>query len=360
MSKVFAVIMAGGSGTRFWPASRAKRPKQLLPLLGAADAETMLGATVRRLAPLIEPDSVYVVTGRPLVDASRAALPGVPAAQILAEPAARNTAPCIAWASATIARTDPDAVLAVLPADHHIEDEAAFRDVLGRAIASARAGRVTTIGVVPTRAETGYGYIEVGADVEGGAKEVARFVEKPDKARAEAFFTGKKHLWNAGMFFFRAKDMLALVRAHLPELADGVAKIDEAARAGREEAALEEIFPTLPRVSIDHGVMEKAPGLAVVPGSFGWNDVGSWQSAWELAPKDAHGNALPEGAIALEASSNIVKLLGNSHKTVALLGVSDLIVVDTGDALLVMPRERAQDVRDVVDALTKADRSDVL
>lgn len=359
MSKVFAVIMAGGSGTRFWPASRARRPKQLLPLLGTE--QTMLAATVERLSPLIEPTSVYVVTGAPLAAATREALPRVPAAQILSEPAARNTAPCIAWASATVARTDPDAVLAVLPADHHIGDEPAFRAVLAQAIDVARSGRVATVGVVPTRPETGYGYIELGDPIGAGdARAVARFVEKPDRARAEAYVAGGRHLWNAGMFFFRAKDMLSLVREHLPELADGVARIDAAAARGDEAAALAEIFPSLPKVSIDHGVMEKAKGLAVVPGSFGWNDVGSWQSAWELASKDADGNALPEGAVAIEARDNIVKLLDNPKKAVALLGVSDLIVVDTGDALLVMPRERAQDVRDVVDALGKANRADVL
>lgn len=353
MAKVYAVIMAGGAGTRFWPASRALRPKQLLPLAGS-DAP-LLSATVRRLAPLVTEDRVLVVTGEHLAAATAKAVPGVPRAQILCEPAPRNTAPCIAWANAVVSRLDPDALVAVLPSDHFITDEPAFRSALEAALASAESGRVTTIGIVPTRPETGYGYIEVGGDLGGGAKAVARFVEKPDRARAEAFLTGKKHLWNAGMFFFRAGDMTALVAEHLPELAAGVARIDA------DPSALAAVFPTLPNVSIDHGVMEKASGLAVVAGAFGWNDVGSWQSAWELAERDASGNAVSAGSMALDGANNLVRSLGSrGDKVIALVGVSDLVVVDTDDALLVIPRERAQDVRLVVEALKKAGRTERL
>jgi mannose-1-phosphate guanylyltransferase len=362
MPNVYAVIMAGGAGTRFWPASRRLRPKQLLALAGAGD-ETLLGSTVRRLSPLVSEDRVLVVTGEHLAEATARVVPGMPRAHILCEPSPRNTAPCIAWATATVLRQDPEALVAVLPSDHFIGDEAAFREVLGRALEAAAAGRVTTIGIVPTRPETGYGYIEVGEAIEGaagkgGARSVVRFVEKPDRPRAQAFLAGKKHLWNAGMFFFRAKDMIALVQQHLPELAGGIATIEEAARQGRELEVLRTVFPTLPSISIDNGVMEKASGLAVVPGSFGWNDVGSWQSAWELAPADASGNALPPGAIAVDAQRNLVRTSGG--KVVALVGVNDLVVVETDDAILVLPRERAQDVRLVVEALKGAGRSDLL
>lgn len=357
MAKVYAVIMAGGAGTRFWPASRSLRPKQLLPLAGGSD-EPLLAATVRRLAPLVTEDRVLVVTGEHLADGTAKAVPGVPRAQILCEPAPRNTAPCIAWASAAISRLDPDALVMVLPSDHFISDEPAFRGVLETALASAEKGRVTTVGIVPTRPETGYGYIEVGADLDGGAKAVARFVEKPDRARAEAFLAGKRHLWNAGMFFFRAKDMNALVAEHLPELASGVAKIDEASGGAGAAEVLRAVFPTLPSVSIDHGVMEKAAGLAVVPGDFGWNDVGSWQSAWELAARDAAGNAVPDGSLAIDGSNNLVRSLGaRRDKVIALVGVSDLVVVDTDDALLVIPRDRAQDVRLVVESLKKSGKT---
>jgi len=359
MPKVYAVIMAGGAGTRFWPASRSLRPKQLLPLAGSSD-EPLLAATVRRLAPLVTEDRVIVVTGEHLAEATAKAVPGVPRAQILKEPAPRNTAPCIAWATATIARLDPDALVMVLPSDHYITDEPGFRRVLEAALATAATGRVTTVGIVPTRPETGYGYIELGEKIEGGAHAVARFVEKPDRARAEQFLAGKKHLWNAGMFFFRASDMAKLVEQHLPDLAKGVAKIDEAARGGDESAVVKSIFPTLPSVSIDHGVMEKAEGLAVVPGSFGWNDVGSWQSAWELAERDADGNGLAPGAIAIDAKNNLVRTMNGSKKVIALVGVNDLVVVETDDAILVIPRERAQDVRLVVDALKGGGRGELV
>lgn len=363
MSKVFAVIMAGGAGTRFWPASRTNRPKQLLALGGSNEA--LLTATVKRLAPLVTPDRVFIVTGAHLAEGTLKAVPDVPRAQILCEPAARNTAPCIAWAAAVIARIDPDALVMVLPSDHFIADEPEFRRVLERATKSAEKGRVSTIGIVPTRPETGYGYIEVGGDHDdgGGAKDVARFVEKPDRARAEAFLAGKKHLWNAGMFFFRAADMKKLVAEHLPELAKGIEAIDDAAKKGaaEEDATVKAVFPTLPSISIDHGVMEKAKGLAVVPGDFGWNDVGSWQSAWELGEKDEKENALTENAVAIDASRNLVRNLGQAKKKViALVGVDDLVVVETDDAILVLPRERAQDVKLVIEHLKKSGRTEVL
>ena len=355
---VYAVIMAGGAGTRFWPASRETRPKQLLPLAGETGGESLLAATVRRIAPLVPPERVYIATGTKLVEATARDLPRVPRANLLAEPVARNTAPCIGWATATIARVNPEAIVMVLPSDHFITDEEGFRAVLAKALAGARAGYMTTIGVVPTRPETGYGYVEVGAALEeSGISEVARFVEKPDRARAEGYVAGGKHLWNAGMFFFRAKDMIDAIRSYLPELADGLARIDAAAARGDEAGELAAAFPGLPSISIDHGVMEKAKRLAVVPGSFGWNDVGSWESAWELAPKDAAGNALPAGAIAVEATGNLVRDLTSTadkaKRVYALVGVSDLVVVETDDAVLVMSRERAQDVKAVVQELKK-------
>jgi len=356
--------MAGGAGTRFWPASRNHRPKQLLHLAGGADNESLLAATVRRLAPLVTPDRVYIATGAHLIESTARAVPNVPRAQILAEPVPRNTAPCIGWAAATIARRDPDALIAVLPSDHFIVDEPGFRATLARALEGAREGAISTIGIVPTRPETGYGYIEVGGALGPGLSAVARFVEKPTRARAEEYVAGKKHLWNAGMFFFRASAMRKAIDAHMPALAAGLERLDAAAKEGKEAAALIDVFPTLPSISIDHGVMEKSTDLAVAHGDFGWNDVGSWESAWELATKDAEGNALPPGTIAVDAHRNLVRDLtsGDSNgkkgkKVYALVGVSDLVLVETDDAFLVIPRERAQDVRSVVEALrTRGDK----
>ncbi len=357
---IHAVIMAGGAGTRFWPASRAKTPKQLLAL-GADPVEPLLAATVRRLLPMIPPERVTIVTGTALVQATAKVLPGVPPAQILAEPAPRNTAPCIGWATATILRRDPEALIAVLPSDHYIPDSEvpAFLRVVARAFDGARAGHLTTIGIVPTRPETGYGYIELGGELPGHASSgllcVERFVEKPNRERAVEFLRGGRHLWNAGMFFYEARVMMRAIEAHMPELYRGLQAIEQAATRGTEAAALAEVFPTLPSVSIDNGVMEKASGLAVVKGDFAWNDVGSWESAWELATKDAQGNALPEGAVAVDARRNFVsdRTTGGTKRVIALVGVEDLVVVETDDAVLVIPRARAQDVRTVVDELKK-------
>jgi mannose-1-phosphate guanylyltransferase len=361
MAQVHAVILAGGSGTRFWPASRRRLPKQLLPLAGRPH-ESLLAATVRRLEPLVTADRVWIATGQALALATAAAVPHVPASHILAEPVARNTAPPIGWACAAIAREDPGARIAVLPADHFIGDEPGFRQVMERALGAAEQGWLTTIGIVPTRAETGYGYIELGDPISEGVSAVARFVEKPERARAQAFLQGGRHLWNAGMFFFQEQVMRAAIAKHLPELGAGLDALDAAASRGQETSALADVFPRMPAISIDHGVMEKAERLAVVPGSFGWNDIGSWEVAWELAARDANGNALPEGTVAVDAVNNLLLDLGKGprRKRFALLGVRDLVVVETDDAVLIVPRDRAQDVRAVVEALQRQGEDDRL
>lgn len=360
MDDLFVVIIAGGSGTRFWPASRVSRPKQLLPL-GGID-EPLLAATVRRVLPLTKPEHVFIATGAHLVDATRAILPELPADNFLAEPAARNTAPCIGWATHRIRRARPDAVVVVLPADHIIGDEEGFRAALTEAARVAREGRIVTIGLTPTRPETGYGYIEVGDALglavgapgnESQTFTVARFVEKPPLATAQAYLAGGRHVWNGGMFIFRADTMVQALATHTPDLAALLTKLDDAAAAGDEAAAIATLFPTAPSISIDYAVMEREPGLAVVRGDFGWSDVGSWESAWELSPKDGTNNAVPDHTILEDASGNLVHDLRTDGRTrvVALLGVHDLVVVETDDALLVMPRHRAQDVRAVVDTL---------
>ncbi len=292
MRNIHAVVLAGGSGTRFWPASRRNVPKQLLPLGGGAD-ESLIAATVRRIAPLVPVDHVWIATGSHLLDATAKALPEVPRSHLLAEPAARNTAPCIGLAAATIARADPEALIAVLPADHFIADEPGFLRALDRALDAAEAGWLATIGIVPTRPETGYGYIELGEPFAEWTHAVARFVEKPDRERAKSFMDGGRHLWNAGMFFFRASVIRDAIARYLPALGAGLDRIDVAARAGDEARAISEIFPTFPSISIDFGIMEKAERIAVVSGDFGWNDVGSWESTWEMSDRDARGTPFP-------------------------------------------------------------------
>jgi mannose-1-phosphate guanylyltransferase len=355
-----AIIMAGGAGTRFWPASRSLRPKQLLPLGGD---RPLLAATVDRIAPRVPAERVYIATGAHLLEATAQTVASVPRPQLLAEPAPRNTAPCIAWATATILRRDPEALIAVFPSDHFIADEPAFLAAIDRALEGAAQGCLATIGIVPTRPETGYGYIESGALLSPGLRQVARFVEKPDRARAEGYVAAGNYLWNAGMFFYEGRVMRAAIEAHLPEIGAFLRRADEAALRGDEAALVAREFGALPAVSIDHGVMEKHDRLAVAPGDFGWNDVGSWESAWELAARDGDGNALPEGSVAVDARGNLVVDLtttGAHKRLYSLAGVSDLVLVETDDAVLLIPRERAQDVRAIVDALKARGRSDLL
>ncbi len=336
---VFAIVLAGGAGTRFWPASRALKPKQLLALAGD---ETLLAATVNRIAPIVKPEHVLVATGAHLLDATRAAVPLVPEENFLAEPMPRNTAPAIAWATAEILRRDSDALCMVLPSDHFIGAPSAFLACVEEALEGARRDFLTTLGIKPTRAETGFGYVEVGALIAGTLHEASRFVEKPSAETAEAYVASGKYLWNAGMFFFSAPTMRDALYAHLPELAH-VAFSDRA----------KESFSSMQSISIDHGVMEKAslvPGrVAVVPGDFGWSDLGSWQSAWELGARDANDNVLPDGSVAIDSRGNLVR--ADSKRTYALVGVSDLVIVETDDAVLIVPRDRAQDVKLAVEKL---------
>jgi mannose-1-phosphate guanylyltransferase len=347
MASTFGVIMAGGAGTRFWPLSRASRPKQLLPLSGAESS--LLRETQRRISGLIAPERTFVVCSEALVEQTRAELPELPPENILSEPVGRNTAPCVGWATSVIARVDPDAVVMVLPADHHIADERAFVKVLERAIEAARGGDMVTVGIKPTRPETGYGYVELGEELAPSVHRARRFVEKPDEQRAQQFLAAGRFLWNSGMFFFRADAMLAAVRQHLPGLGDMLLSYDEAAKRGEEAALVRATYADMPNVSIDHGVMEKAAHVAVVPGDFGWSDVGSWTSAWELAEHDQDNNALFGEVITVDTHGSYVR--SRSGKVVAVVGLEDIVVVDTDDALLVMPRSRAQDVRAVVNAL---------
>lgn len=354
MEQTYAVILAGGAGTRFWPASRQLIPKQFLPL-GPDPEEPLLRATVRRLLPICPPERILIATGAHLASATRAMLPELPPENILAEPVARNTAPCIGWATRVIARRDPGATVMIFPADHAVVDEDIFRDAISEAVSLAHQDTIATIGLQPTRPETGYGYIEVGDPLGHQSFRVKRFVEKPDPERARQFLAEGRHLWNGGMFFYRVQRLNDDLRAALPALAEGLDRIDKAALQGREDEALADIFPMLPSISIDHGVIEKAPRLAVVRGDFGWNDVGSWESAWELAPKDDASNASARGTVLIQARNNLVRDLRTDgrHRVIALLGVDDLVVVETDDALLILPRERAQDVRLVVDELKR-------
>ncbi len=357
MSKVFAVVLAGGSGTRFWPASRTKMPKQLLSL--APGEGILLRQTVDRLLPLTASERVFISTGQRVLDVTRAALPELPREQFLAEPMAKNTAPCIAWATDHIARLDSNAIVIVVPSDQYIADVAGYHGALQMAIASAEAGHITTLGIAPTRPETGYGYIEAAEKRPGHAVAVNRFVEKPNLETAKAYLASGNYYWNAGMFVFKASVMRAAIAEHAPALSAELKRLD-----GRsDEASVRSFFEAVDSDSIDYAIMEKTTDLHVVPADIGWSDLGSFQVAWELAEKSEQGNALPVGAIAVDATGNLVMDLRTKRprdSAVALVGVSDLCVVQTDDALLVVPRERCQDVRTVVQQLKDAGRDELV
>lgn len=362
---VHVVILAGGSGTRFWPASRAARPKQLLAL---GTEKPLIVETIDRVMPIAKDWAhVHVASGTKVAGATRDLLAELPPENLFVEPAARNTAPCIGWAAATIARRDPDAVVVVLPSDHHVVKRDAYLRDLETAIAEARSGVITTIGIRPTRPETGYGYIEIASPLAGAAphpaQPVVRFVEKPDRARAEAFLAGGKHLWNAGMFVFRAADMIRAIDAHAPGLAQALRAFDDASARGDEAAVVDRLFPTLESVSIDYAIMEKVDRLSVVPADIGWSDVGSFEAAYELADKDARGNATPEGSLLVDADGCLIldlRTAPGDKRVVGLIGVRDLVTVVTDDAVLVLPRERAQDAKLLPQALAEARRTHLL
>jgi mannose-1-phosphate guanylyltransferase/mannose-6-phosphate isomerase len=351
-ARVRALILAGGSGTRFWPLSRKSRPKQLLALEGE---RTLLRDTLERLAPVIGPESVWVCTTEALADAIRRDLPEVPPEQILSEPEGRNTAPAIAWSVRSMPEAARREVVAVLPADHRMGDPAAFRDALERAAGVVeREDRMMTLGVVPRWAETGYGYLELepaGAAEIGGVRRVRRFVEKPSEENARRFLDSGNYLWNAGIFLFRGSTLLDLVATHQPELSAGL----EAIAASPER--LRELYAALPADSIDYAVMEKLDGIATLPLDCVWSDLGSWEALAEILAADLQGNTGRGDILAVEARGN---LLFADQGTIAVLGVEDLVVVRTGDAVLVMPKARSQEVRKLVAELAARGRGDLL
>jgi mannose-1-phosphate guanylyltransferase len=349
---MFAVIMAGGKGARFWPRSRERMPKHLLDIQGE---RTIIRETVDRIRPLVPPERTLIVTGRSHAAEVIRQLPEIPVENILIEPIGRNTAPCIGLAAVHIRQRVPDAVMLVLPSDHRIGEEDAFRRVLASAAAAASDGNpLVTIGIRPTGPETGYGYIEQGDPLPGKGGEpvfrVRSFREKPSRERAEEFLRQGNFDWNSGMFVWKASTILAMIEQHLPELHSGLLKIREALGTEREEETVGEVYAAQKGVSIDYGIMEKAGDVLVVPGDFGWSDLGSWDAVWEVSAKDENGNAVRGPFIAIDAGDSLVH---SPRKLVALVGVRDLLVVETDDALLICRRGHSQDVRKVVDALEK-------
>lgn len=351
MRRFHAVILAGGRGERFWPQSRGKRPKQLLALTGG---KSMLEETIARVEPLAPPANQWIVTGKGLVAAIKRL--GVASAHLVGEPVGRNTAPAIALAAAEIAKADPGAVMVVLPSDHAIKDVPAFRETLRAAAELAGRDYLVTIGIAPDRPETGYGYIERGdvlpsRDIPCFA--VKSFREKPDRTAAERFVKSGYFYWNAGIFAWRAETILHQIELLMPDLWRRLGEWQQQGGLAAGPKAFAAFYRGVDKVSIDYGVMEKADRVAVVRGDFGWDDLGSWEAIERFHPADAAGNVAIGEAVAVDCAGTISVC---DRGLVAALGVRDLIIVRSGDAVLVCPRSRAQDVRAVLERLRQQPR----
>ena len=347
--------MCGGSGTRLWPLSRQSLPKQFLPLLGSTSLLQEAALRTHGLSD-IAPCIVVCNNEHRFLVADQLLELGVASAPILLEPAGRNTAPAVALAAFQALQDDPDALLLVLPSDHVILDGAAFRARVEEARHLAKQGFLVTFGIVPTQPETGYGYIEQGEALGGGGYKVARFVEKPDAVRAQAFVEAKTFLWNSGMFLLPAQVFLQELQQHAPAVYHAVKAAHEGASSDLDFCRPNsEAFLSCPSVSLDYAVMEHTQRAAVVPASIGWSDVGSYTALWEVEPKDAHGNAARGEVVLHEARGNYVHC---EKQLVALLGVDDLVVVVTADAILIASKQRSQDVKQLVEQLKARGRAE--
>lgn len=344
---LYVLILAGGSGERFWPLSRRSRPKQLLSLFSS---ESLLEATLRRLSGLVPAENVLILTNADQEAGVRRLCPSLPAENIIAEPAKRDTAAAIALGVGWVSQRAPGATMIVLPADHLIQDTAGFQATLRTAMAAAESGELVTIGIKPTWACPGFGYIETGAPISvAGAPsgpavhDVVRFREKPDAELAEQFFRQGNFRWNAGMFIWSIPAILSAFNRHAPELGEFIGRI----RGSRDLAPLlAEIFPLLPKISIDYAIMEKAGRVLMVESAFDWDDVGSWTAIAKYLTDEGEGNRANTPLRALDSGDNLV--FSEQKKTVALLGVRDLIVVETADALLVCSRHEAEKIKQLV------------
>ncbi|MFZ4395597.1 MAG: mannose-1-phosphate guanylyltransferase [Kiritimatiellia bacterium] len=343
---VYAVIMAGGRGERFWPLSTAARPKQFLTLFGG---KTLLAQAVDRLAGLIPPERILVITSRDLVDATRAAASNLPAANIIGEPVGRDTAAACALACALVTQRDPQGVVCILTADQLMADVVTFRQILADSVAVATARAViVTIGIQPTYPSTGFGYIEAGEKLESATPttfhQAIRFVEKPDAAVAAGYLKGGRHYWNAGMFIWRVAVMQQAIEQHAPHLLELCRKA-AAIPPAQLDALLETFYPPLPKISVDFAIMEHLSNIVMARGSFGWDDVGTWAAAANHLPADASGNVVVGDCEALDAADNVVISEG---RLTAVLGLKNVVVVQAGNVTLVCDRDRVQDLKKLV------------
>lgn len=342
--QVYAVILAGGSGSRLWPLSRRDLPKQFLALNGEA---SLLQNTINRLSPTIDAERVMIITQE--AHAKGEAYHALLSYKTLFEPIGRNTAPAIALAAAYLKSSGKDPIMVVLPADHIIKDEAYFREHLNAAIKAAESGKLVTFGIKPTRPDTGFGYIKASADNNSEIYAVERFTEKPDAVTAERFLNEGDYYWNSGMFVWRASVILAEIQQHLPAVYQVIQNIiAESGAGGTFQQAVEKHFAAMPSISIDYGVLEKSSRVSLIPCDIGWNDVGSWHAVHEISAHDENGNALQGNVIAVDCKNSLIRA---EKRLVAAIGVEDLCIIETADAVLISRSDQTQRVREVVDVL---------
>lgn len=355
--KVTAMIMAGGRGERFWPKSRKNLPKQFLSLTD--DGITMIQHTVNRILPLVDMEDIYIVTNRDYKALAKEQLPDLPEENILCEPVGRNTAPCVGLAAMHINKKYDDALMIVLPSDHLIKYNSMFVDVLKDACQVAEKGNnLTTIGITPNYPETGYGYIKFDPDQSvGRAYGVECFVEKPNLKKAKEYLADESYLWNSGMFVWKISTILNNMKEFMPKTYEGLVKIQDAIGTEEQESVLEAEFEKMDSESIDYGIMEKAENIFVLPGTFGWDDVGSWLAVGRIRSTNEFGNAVQGNVITVETKNSIIE---GSDKLIAAVGLEDIIVVDTEDALLICDKGHAGDIKKVLENLRICNRNEYI
>ncbi|MFC1724961.1 mannose-1-phosphate guanylyltransferase [candidate division KSB1 bacterium] len=348
---MYAVIMAGGVGKRFWPWSRRENPKQFLRLFGE---KALIQNTVDRLKPVVKDDNIFIVTNEVQKKKTVELLPSVKEENIIAEPFGRNTAPCIGLSAVLLEKIDPEAVQVVLPADHLIIDDKEFRKVLKNACKAAEDGTLVTIGITPTRPATGYGYIQFNdeIDIHPGFDvfKVKTFAEKPDFETAKRFLKSGDFLWNSGMFIWKVKTILKEIKKNLPDLYEILMKIRDSIGTDNFNSTLVKEYKRIEAISIDYGVMEKAENVAVLKGDFGWSDIGGWEEFYRLGKKDKKNNVVIGEGVLRDSNFNLVY---SNNRLIACLGINDMVVIDTDDVVLVCPRDKTEEINKMVDYLNK-------
>lgn len=345
--KTYGVIMAGGGGTRFWPLSRQEEPKQLLNLSGK---ERMINETIDRISSVTDNENIFIVTNVTQVPKMKEATKGrIKEDHILSEPAARNTAACIGYAALEIIKKYGDGIMCIFPSDHFIKNQTEFTRILKEAIDIAgQEDKLITLGITPTFPSTGYGYIRYDEGDESPAKQVLEFREKPDEETAEKYIASGEYAWNSGMFIWKASTIMAKFQELLPEVYACLKKIGDAMNTPEEGRVLAGVYPEIPSISIDYGIMEKSSDVKVISAEMGWNDVGSWDNLGVLYETDAKGNVIAGEHIGIDTTDSIIY---SKKRLISTVGVDNLIIVETDDAILVCDKNRAQDVKKIVDLL---------